>query len=1828
MMSSIRFAARVAQALLVGLPLFASAAAAQERRAIVTENADYFGRDYQTLKGIDQSACEASCVADDQCRAFTYNVKARWCFLKAEFGDLKQTPGAVAGRIVAGAVPSPELEAERLADLSFLDQSLVDEARRQLGQINESDQEGSVDFLIARAENSVVNGNAQDALVAYGAALKLAPERFDLWDALSVTAQTLTNGDWQVRQSALETSLAASVNAYLRSVDDGQRVRALSLMTEALAAREIWKPAIKAARLGVSIGGDDELVARLDELVANHGFRVVENTVDSRSADPRLCIAFSEEIDKNAPNLADFVSVEGGDTTAVEAEDTQVCVTGVDYGKRYRIAVREGLPAKDADETLARTVEIEAYVRDRDPRVRFLGKAYVLPKGGDATIPVASVNVDEIVAEVVRIGDRALVQAIGEDTFLRQIGTWEASDIAARRGEQVWSGSILVKRELNREVTTAIPVSEVVKALEPGVYAMVATAKNQTDTWGEQATQWFIVTDLGLSSLSGNDGVHAVVRSLSSAGPVAGATLRLVALNDEILGTATTDVAGYARFDPGLARGTGGNAPALLVAETGEGDYAFLDLTKSAFDLTDRGVEGRAPPKPVDVFMTAERGVYRPGETVHVTTLARTAQALAAPDVPLTLIVTRPDGVEFSRTVAADEGAGGRDSLFPLPAGAMRGTWRVAAFTDPKAASLAEATFLVEDFQPERIGFELATDATVLEPGVDAEATLTAEWLYGAPAAGLGIEGEVYVTKAAGLPSAPGYRFGLASDTFEPVAEPVQAEATAEDGSATVALVTPELADTTVPLQAAVHVRVLDTNGRPVERKLTLPVSDGLARIGLDPQFEDQVEEGGSAAFNAIVLDADGNRVSATGLAWVLNKVETSFQWYNTGGSWGYNTVKSRTRVANGTLDVTADTHARIEERVTWGEYELTVEDPSGDAVPVSMTFEAGWYVAPTSEETPDILKVSLDKPRYAIGETVKARLEPRFPGVAVVTVVDDRLIAMKTVDVPEGGATVDLPVTSDWGPGAYVTATLLRPMDIEARRMPARALGLAWAGVDPGDRLLSVDVSLPEEQKPRTALPVEVTLANAKPGEPAYVTIAAVDLGILNLTRFAPPAPEDWYYGQRALGIEMRDLYGQLIDRMAGVRGEVRSGGDGTGLARLEGPPPTEQLVSFFQGVTQVDADGKARASFPLPDFNGTVRVMAIAWSGDAVGHGFKDVVVRDPVVVQAALPNFLAPGDRSRLKLDFTHLEGPSGAFDLSVAVAGDLVTLDPALGSRTLTLADKGRAEVLIPIEAVAVGDETVSVALTTPAGEVLTKTLTVPVRANEPPVVRVSDLTLPAGSGRLDIAPDLFADLVPGTAQATVTVGGVSGIDLPGLVSSLDKYPYGCSEQITSRALPLVYLDDVVLAAGLAGETPVRDRVAKAVEQVLVNQASNGSFGLWGPSADDLWLDAYVTDFLTRAKEKGIPVPAIPFDLAVTNLKNRVSYTSEVTEGGEDLAYALYVLARNGRATIGDLRYYAETKLQAFATPLAKAQLGAALALYGDTERAGAVFQAATGDLAQRLDHKGWRKDYGSDLRDGAAILTLASETRVPSVDLATLGREVGALARASTARSTQEQAWMLLAANALLNDGVKPVVEVNGTRREGVLTAHYTAEDLATGPVAIRNVAEAPVDARVTVTGVPVTPEPAGGTGYAITRKAYDLDGNEIDISALELGARVVVVLTVTTTESVAARLVVDDPLPAGLAIDNPSLLAGGDVAALGWVPLVSQAARTEFRADRFVAALDQPAGGATEFALAYMARAVAPGAFTHPAATVTDMYRPERNARTDAGDVEVIGPLQ
>ena len=252
--------------------------------------------------------------------------------------------------------------------------------------------------------------------------------------------------------------------------------------------------------------------------------------------------------------------------------------------------------------------------------------------------------------------------------------------------------------------------------------------------------------------------------------------------------------------------------------------------------------------------------------------------------------------------------------------------------------------------------------------------------------------------------------------------------------------------------------------------------------------------------------------------------------------------------------------------------------------------------------------------------------------------------------------------VGESWNPGAYITVALYRPMDEKAKRMPSRAMGLRWLSVDQAARTVGVSLDVPEKVKSGSMLTVPIKLTGLAAGEEARVTVAATDVGILNLTRFEVPKPDGWFFGQRRLGTEIRDLYGRLIDGMRAERGKLRSGGDGGGLA-MQGSPPVEATLALFSGIVQVGADGTAKVEFQLPDFNGQVRLTAVAWSADKVGSGSKDVIVRDPVAMTVSGPRFLTLGDQARLELALHNVEGQAGTYTVNGQYEPEAGAQDPA-------------------------------------------------------------------------------------------------------------------------------------------------------------------------------------------------------------------------------------------------------------------------------------------------------------------------------------------------------------------------------------------------------------------------------------------------------------------------------------------------------------------------------------------------------------------------------------
>ena len=1706
------------------------------------------------------------------------------------------------------------------ADKAFKRDDLADSAIKLEAQIKS--EAGPVAksgaSLRSDADTAFRRNDFRAGLQILGQIAATTPEDSGNWLRLARTIFQIRPSTTSEQTFFLERASTAAYIAYQRAGNAADEADALAVLGRALSERKLWRPALDALRMSLDMREVADVRGSYEKLRDEHGFRLMDYSVDSDAASPRACFQFSEELAKRT-DFAPFLALAGTDKPALTSEGKQLCVDGLKHGERYNINLRAGLPST-VKETLPKSAEFNIYVRDRKPFVRFTGRAYVLPRTGQRGIPLVSVNTPAATVNVFRIGDRNLINTVIDSDFQRSLNRYELSSLGGERGVKVWSGELATATTLNQDVTTAFPVDSALGDLQPGVYVMTAAPKTPgSDDDSQLATQWFIVSDLGITAFSGNDGIHVFVNSLASTDAVAKAEVRLIARNNEILATRRTDDSGHALFEAGLARGEGGLSPAMLTVTGETTDYAFLSLKSSAFDLSDRGVKGREVPVGADAFVYAERGVYRSNETVYLTALLRDGQGNALTGGPLTLVIERPDGVEFRRAVLADQGAGGRSLSVPLNSAVPTGTWRVRAFTDPKGASVGETTFMVEDYVADRIEFDLTSKDKLIKAEAPVELKVDGHFLYGAPASGLRLEGDLLVAQAAERPGFAGYQFGVADDETTsnertPIENLPEADA---NGVATFPVSLAKQPASTRPQEAQIFIRMAEAGGRAVERKLVLPVAPAAAMIGVKPLFGDKsVPEGDKAAFDVIFAGPDGKTLPREGLRYELLKLESRYQWYRQNSYWEYEPVKSTTRVADGDLTIAADQPARITLSPQPGRYRLDMKSTEADGPLTSVQFDVGWY-SDGSADTPDLLETSIDKPEYQSGDTMVVSVNARTAGKLTVNVVGDRLLTTQSIDVKQGTAQVKIPVAKDWGTGAYVVATLRRPLDAAALRMPGRAIGLKWFGIDKKARTLEVKLSPQALVRPNSSLKIPVKLGGLNPGEDAKVVIAAVDVGILNLTNYKPPAPDDYYLGQRQMTSEIRDLYGQLIDGMQGTRGQIKSGGDAG--AELQGSPPTQKPLALYSGIVTVAADGTAEISFDIPEFAGTARVMAVAWTATRLGRANTDVTVRDPVVLTATLPRFLLNGDQGTMSLDVDNVEGAAGDYTINVKASGPVtVSGNPAT---TVKLAAKQRSSMSLALDAGGAGTAQLDVDIKGPEGLTLARHYALDVKAATQILARRSIRTLAKGES-LTLTADVFSDLVPGTGSVSLSAGLSTALDAATILKALDRYPHGCSEQITSRAMPLLYVNDLAAGAHLATDTEVDQRIRDSIDRLLARQGSNGSFGLWSAGGDDAWLDAYVTDFLTRAREKGFAVPDVLFKSALDRIRNSVVNANEPEkDGGRDLAYGLYVLARNGAAPIGDLRYLADTKLNNLATPIAKAQLAAALALVGDRNRAERVYAAALDSLAPKPVLEFGRVDYGSALRDAAALVSLAGEGNAPHATLTQAVLRVEAARGLTPYTSTQENAWMVLAARALAKETL--ALDLDGTAVKTALYRSYEAAEMANKPIRITNTGDAPVQAVVSVSGSPITPEPSASNGFKIERNYFTLDGKPADVSKARQNDRFAVVLKVTEAKPEFGHIMVSDYLPAGLEIDNPHLVSSGDTGTLDWIEDGEEPENTEFRDDRFTAAIDRAADSKAVFTVAYVVRAVSPGKYVLPQAYVEDMYNPSRYGRTGTGTVEV-----
>lgn len=1648
---------------------------------------------------------------------------------------------------------------------------LTPAARRQLEQ---------------RAADAAARDDVAGTIAALEQRLGAGDGSAELWQALARAYLRATPPD-------PARAAQAAWQAFSRADSGAPEVPSLLLMAEAFRARNRLDAALDALEAAALRSPDDPALASL--LTATRrlaGVQVRRVTTEPEADPPGACIEFTTPPRRSGGFVAsDWVRLQpAAPDAAVTREGDRICIAGLPLGATTRVILRAGLPGEDGLRLNAETT-LAVAMANRRPRLGFDSRMFLLPRGQAATVTLSSVNLSRVKLRLLRVSERNAVPGL-RDTRPGEAIDGYAFDQLAETGRIVWEGAAdLPHWQPNRTLRTALPLPDAFA--EPGVYLLQARPGDGTPEDGVSAVQTVIRTDLAPTVWRGQDGLTVQVRSYADAAVRPGVRLTLLSRANDILAEAATDPDGVARFAAPLLHGTGAQAPQAIHGMLGS-DFVALDLTSAAFDLSDRGVEGAPQPGPLDGFAWTDRGIYRPGETVHLMALLRDSAGRPR-DLPVHVRVRRPNGQVFLDQVPPRGAEASLGLDLALPATAPAGEWSAELLADPKGEPIGRARFRVEAFVPDRMAVELTPQPGPLVPGEPFAVTVAARFLYGAPAAHLTGSATLRLVADPEPPLAlAGYAVGLEGELFAPDALTLDMPVTDAQGRATLPVLVAHAPDTTRPVRAELEVGVDDPSGRASRAQASLKVRPPGKLVGLKPLFAGRaIDAGGEAAFEIAAVAPDG---ASAPMAARLKLVRERPDWrlVRHGGIARYETVYRDEPVEAHDIQIPADAPLRFARRLDFGRYRLEVAETGGLAA-TSVRFRAGW-VASDTPDTPDKVDVSSDRRLYHPGETARLHVSAPFAGQATLLTLTDRVLALRSLAVPAGDSEIELPVGADWGPGAYAALHLFRGPDGSAR--PARAIGLVWLGIDPGARTLPVAVEAGETLAPRAHATIAVRTA---PG--AWVSLAAVDEGVLRLTGFRTPDPAGHFLGRRTLGIDIRDDWGRLIAPGEGEATLLKQGGDEGGAALPEIP---QKIVALFSPPRQAGPDGLVQVPLDLPDFNGQVRLMAVAFKGDASGSADADVLVRDPLIAEPLLPRFLTPGDEARLGVLLQALGLPAGEATVDLTTEGPLtITGETHLAGRLEVGAQVVRATTL---RATGAGRGTIHLTVHGPGGFAVEREAAILIRPSRAPATLLTAGEVPART-EVALRPALET-MLPGTAAARLRVGGAVRYDVAGLSRALAAFPLLCLEQSVSKGLPLA-----MLPAGTGG-TERAAALQAAVASVLDKQRYDGGFGLWSASGEaEPFLSAYATEFLWRARDAGAAVPDAALSDALRYLGEQVQAGTE----GEpaDLAaraYQLYALALAGQPRSGLARLLAEDPAR-LPTPLARLQVGASLALANDRPRAEATLTAALASF-QRHD---WFADRGSALRDQFAAAVLLAESRLlPQRLQGLLGQLPGADLRPDQL-STQEQAWALAAAAALGRGGQPVQVALDG---KALPPAEVVTASLA-GPAALRNLGDRPVWYAVSTSGVPAQAPPAARNQMRVTRQFLTLSGEPLNLDALHQNTVFILLIEGRAEDGQAHSAMLLQGLPAGWEIAGT--LAAGDKSGFGFLGTLTEPESVPATDDRFAAifplSADKPA-----FRTAVRLRAVTPGQFALPGAMLSDMYRPALFARQNEGRITVLGP--
>ena len=1275
--------------------------------------------------------------------------------------------------------------------------------------------------------------------------------------------------------------------------------------------------------------------------------------------------------------------------------------------------------------------------------------------------------------------------------------------------------------------------------------------------YGRSISRNVLASDLGLVAKRGSDGTMLfAVNDIKTTQPISGVELELYNYQNQLISSLKSDASGLAQITLPKKK------PSLLIAKYGtQRGYLKLDdgsaLTLSAFDVAGQEVQ-----KGIKGLIYGERGVWRPGDTLFMGFILEDKMHVLPETHPVTFELYNARGQMVNRTVKSQSVNGFYTFPTPTDADAPTGFWYAKVKV---GGAVFTKNIKVETIMPNRLKILMDFGKTGLSASNGSKINLESNWLHGAPAKNL--KAQVDVTLYASDTKFKGY------DNYEfddPTSNFYTENQTIFDGPLDAngkANFTADLKATKAPgkLNASFNTRVFEQSGAFSIDYFTTEYSPYSHYVGLyapsGNNWGGALNTGQSHTFLVASLDETGKPAQRSDLEVKAYKVSWRWWW-----SSGYDNLAY---YVNGdyyepVLDTTISTDAKgrgsFKLKVAddqYGRYVLRVVDKkSGHATGKVVWFDWPYWDGSStrSNEAASLLQFNSDKKSYTVGEEIKLSIPSPGQGRALITVESGAKILNQywIESATAGNMNYTIPVTSEMAPNVYVSVTLIQPHAQTKNDAPIRMYGVIPIVVDDPKTHITPVITTAATWRPETSAPVTVSETN---GKPMTYTLAVVDEGLLDLTRYKTPDPWNHFYAREALGVKTWDMYdlvmgayGAELERVLGIGGDGEAGEKGAQKANRFKP-----MVRFI-GPFVLGANEKKTHNIDIPQYIGSVKVMVVAGQSGAYGNAEKVVPVRKPLMILGTLPRVVGPGETVDLPVNIFAMESKVKAVNVTVSTNDKFTVADGV--TRNVSFNGPGEQVVTYKLNVAKVAGLGKVQIVATGGGERSVYDIEIDVRNPNPRMTNAIEAVVdPGQSWSSDFIPVGLA----GTNSGILEISSIPPLNLGSRLDYLTRYPHGCLEQTTSAAFPQLYLAEVIEMTELK-KNQVNENIKVAINHLKDFQTPSGAFGYWpGDQYPSEWGSNYVGHFLLEAEAKGFTLPAGMIENWKKFQREQASNWSPRYDRyyyrNDDLiqAYRLYTLALAKSPELGAMNRLKEVKTLSIQ---AKWRLAAAYQLAGQTDIAKQMVAGLSMTIAPYYEYS---YSYGSGDRDEAMILEtlclLGNDWRAKGAPLAKSLSEH--LSSNYYYMNTQATAYSLLALCKFSGGdksakGVNADYVVNGkSGKVNITTAISQSEiavkDDAKGTVTVKNNGGNVIFVRVILSGVPdVGKETDAASNLVLDVRYRSLNGLDLNPSSITQGTDFFAEVTITNPgmRGEYREMALTQIFPSGWEIRNQNMMAG------------------------------------------------------------------------------------